>query len=185
MRALLLVISILFLAACGGKDPMAEVNALIAEGKVPQANVVFKEMVEREQDPNLERKYVQFCFEHKQYRDFARAVSDYIARYPEDVELKNLQFEYYAILAQNAERTKDYAMALEYIVQKLLNVDYADHTKWEARQTTILTKWYQHEKEKDNDTGMRKALATMRNLGFGNLGKDLDPERYADLESKE
>lgn len=182
MRALFIVAFFaLLLQSCGGQDPMAEVNALIAEGKVPQAKIAYQKLVEKEQDPNLERKYIQFCFEHEQYRDFDRSAIDYLSRYPQDTEVKNLQFEYYAILAKNAERQKDYALALEYVVQKLLNDEYADFEKWEGRQTTLLNKWYEHEKKSNDEEGMKEALITMRNLGFDNLAMDLDEVRFKAL----
>lgn len=161
--------------ACNKSDPMQEVNALVNQGKIAQAKIKFEELVEREQDPNLERKFIQFCFEHQQYQDFARVSLDYLNRFPTDVEIKNLQFEYYALLAKNAEQRKEYALAIDYIVKKLLNVDYVDHSKWEKRMTSILTKWYQAEKEKGNVNGQREALLRMRDLKFENLANDLDP----------
>lgn len=172
----------LLLLACGGNDPLAEVNALIAEGKVPQAKLKFQELVEKEQDPNLDRQFILFCYEHKQYRDFSRMIQDYKRRFPEDVEIKQLEFEYYAILAKNAERQKDFSGALQYVVNKLLDPDYADMAKWEGRQTDILTKWYNHGKENNDEAEMMRALVTMRNLEFTNLAMDLDKERFESLE---
>jgi hypothetical protein len=164
--------------ACSKGDPMIEVNALIGQGKISQAKIKFEELVEREQDPNLERKFIQFCFEHQQYQDFSRVASDYLNRFPDDAEIKNLQFEHYALLAKNAEQRKDYALAVDYIVKKLLNVEYADHGKWEKRLTSILSKWYQAEKEKGDSNGQREAISRMRDLKFDNLANDLDPELF-------
>ena len=179
-----MVASLFLLLGCATEDPMKKVNALIAEGKVAQAKVEFQKVVDAEQDSNLERKFVIFCFEHKQYRDFTRLVQSYLSRYPDDTELKNLQYEYYAILARDAEKQKNYSLALEYIVQKLLNAEFADSAKWEARQTSILTKWYDAQKEANDEEGMMSALTSMRNLGFVNLAKDLDSERFTSLEQR-
>lgn len=181
MMAIALMMLVL---ACSKGDPMAEVNALVSQGKISQAKVKFEELVEREQDPNLERKFIQFCFEHQQYQDFSRVASDYLNRFPDDAEIKNLQFEHYALLAKNAEQRKDYGLAVEYIVKKLLNVEYADHGKWEKRLTSILTKWYQAEKEKGNINGQREAINRMIDLKFENLANDLDPSLAGSKESK-
>lgn len=158
---------------------MLEINQLVEKGQIPKAKLKYQELVEREQDPNLERKFIKFCYEHEQYHDFRRQSQSYLSRYPDDKEVKNMQFEYYAKLTRDAERQKLYGTALDYIVTKLLDPDYSESGRWEKRQSEILQKWYE---QAEDDEKRKKILNHMKNHGFENLAKTVNPELYATLE---
>lgn len=181
ISSMIVSLLVVMLVACGGADPMVEINKLVEKGQVPKAKVLYQEWVDREQDPNLERKFIKFCFEHEQYGDFRRQSQSYLSRYPDDKEVKNMTFEYYAKLARDAERQKLYGTALEYIVTHLLDPDYAESSRWEKRQSEILRKWYEQQEDKD---GQKKILNHMRNHGFENLAKTIDPELYSELDAE-
>lgn len=179
---ILAVIALSLTMYCAEKDPLVEVNRLEAEGKIVQAKLKFQEVVKKEQDPNLKRKFIEFCFKHEQYRDFTRHTQQFLNRFPNDRRVKSLEFEYYAILAKNAEKQKEYKLALNYVVRKLLDTDYAEHARWEQRQAGILTRWYNHGKDQKDEGIKKEALSSMKNLGFSNLAFDLDEKLYKTLE---
>ena len=170
------ILALLFLFACATADPMDEINKMIAEGKTVQAKQLFQELVAKEANPNVERQFIKFLFEQAQYHDFRREVSDYLGRFPEDGEIKELQFDFYAKLASDAERGGNYEDALDYIVTKLLDQEYQDFRKWESKQATVLKKWYNESKEKEDLASMKDAVMKMHNLGFENLATSLDVE---------
>jgi hypothetical protein len=179
------VLCLALLLACGGEDQRKNIDNLVAQGDVVGAKNTFKELVETSDDPNLTRDYIQFLFEHRQYQDFRRSAREYLAKYPEDKQVKGLMFDYYAMLASNAERQKDFETALDYVVRELLNPDYVDYGKWEKRQTTILTRWFEHAKDKGDDNELRKVLVRMENLGFENLARSLAPELFDTVSNQE
>lgn len=163
---------------------MDEINKLVADGKVSKAKIKYRELVEKEQDPNLERKFILFLYKHESYRDFKRTSSEFLARYPNDKEVTNMVFEYYAMLAEAAEKDERYEDAMDYIVSKLLNPEYSEMARWEKRQTEILQKWYYQVAEKGELNSQKKVLLNMKNLGFENLGKTLDPELYKTIDDQ-
>ncbi len=183
MSLLLPTVLLMLLVACSSKDPLEEVNALVASGDIVAAKKKYQELVEAENNPNIEREYIKFLYEQKQYQDFKRNVGDYLARYPEDLEIMELNFDYFAMLATDAERQGDYEAALDYIVTKLLSSDYKDFRKWETKQSTVLKKWYTEAEENEDPLAMREALIKMRNLGFENLARSLAPEIYNEIEA--
>ena len=174
---------LMLLVGCSQRDYSAEIKQLVDDNKIRNAKVLYKEWVEKERNPNIEREYIQFLFDHKQYRDFDNTAKDYLSRYPQDSEVKNLRFDYYALLAGASEREGRYGDALFYITQHLLSPDYRDYRRWESRQGTVLKKWYEYAEKDDDPAERRKVLVQMRNLGFDNLAKSLNPELYAELES--
>jgi hypothetical protein len=161
------------------------VKAAINAENVREAKKLYKEWVEAENNPNIEREYIRFLFENKQYRDFDRAVTSYLQSYPEDSEIKNIRFDYYAKLAADAEEQGYYGDALHYIVNFLLSPDFRDYRRWESRQVTVLKKWYEDQEAKKDEAGMRKVLNNMVNLGFENMAKSLNPQIYEEISSAE
>ena len=176
-----LLLTALMMVQCSKPDPMIEINQLVEEGKTSQAKAKYKALVDKENNPNVERNYLRFLFDHKQYIDFKKESAKFLHRYPTDAEVKNLQFNYYAILATNAEQQKDFESAMDYIVTKLLSPDYADFRQWESRQSSILKKWYNHAKEKSDINEQTEVLIKMKNLGFENLARSLAPEDFEKL----
>ncbi|MDJ0836662.1 MAG: hypothetical protein QNK37_09100 [Acidobacteriota bacterium] len=160
---------------------MDEINQMIADGNKVQAKQKFKELVEKEDNPNIERKYIKFLYEQAQYHDFRLSVSDYLRRNPEDGEIKELQFDFYAKLASDAERVGNYEDALDYIVAKLLDEDYKDFRKWEGKQASIFKKWYNEAKEKGDKATMKDAVLKMYNMELKNLAQSLDPELFDEV----
>ncbi len=181
---LLTSLLIALLLACSGSDSMEEINALIDAGKIPQAKMKYKEMVEDSGQQSLYRQYIHFLHDQNQYLDFRREVSAYLREYPDDKELRLLQFQHYAQLATDAERQGNYALALDYIVTRLLSTDFPDYKQWENRQTTVLSKWFEAAKEKEDLNMQKEVLIQMRNLGFENLAKSVAPELYQSIEGK-
>ncbi|QTD47546.1 hypothetical protein [Sulfidibacter corallicola] len=96
-------------------------------------------------------------------------------KHPDDVEIKNLEYDHYADLAESSERTGDYPNAIQYIVQKLLSPDYRDHRRWEGRLGDILRKWYKEAEEQGDINLQKKVLTDMIALGFTNLAESLAP----------
>lgn len=174
----------MFMLGCQSDDPMVEVDNLIAEGKFTQAKVKWQKVVDEGADPAVERRFIEFLYEKKLYQDFSKQIKSYLNKYTNDKEIKNLQFEYYARLANGAEQQGNYQDAMFYIVTYLLSPDYRDYRKWEARQTTVLRKWYQAAAEKDNEADKKKAITQMINLSYENLAKTLDPDLYQALSSQ-
>lgn len=172
---------VVLVLGCSQRDYQSEIKAAISQDNIREAKDLYKEWVDAEDNPNIEREYIRFLFENKQYRDFDRAISDYLATYPEDSEIKNLRFDYYAKLATDAEEQGYYGDALHYIVNFLLSPDFRDYRRWEDRQTAVLKKWYEEEAKKKNEDGIRKVLVNMMNLGFENMAKSLNPEVYKEL----
>lgn len=184
-RRIMLLCSTLFLvlAACSQRDYQSEIDAAISQDNVRQAKELYKAWVEAEDNPNIEREYIRFLFENKQYRDFDRVVSTYLRTYPEDTEIKNLRFDYYAKLAGDAEEQGYYGDAIHYIVNYLLSPDFRDYRRWEDRQVTILKKWYEEEEKKKDQAAMRKVIQNTINLGFENLAKSMNMEIYQEIAS--
>ena len=178
-----ILLSLVLLGACSKPDPMQEIDALVAENKIVPAKKKFKELVESESNPDLERQYIRFLWDHRQYRDFIKYAETHLRQYPDDSEIKHLEFEYYAKLAMDAERQEDFATALGYIVSKLLSPDYQNYRKWESRQTTVFKKWFNKAKESDDIVMQKKVLVQMKYLGFDNLAQSLAPDLYNDLEA--
>ncbi len=174
----------LMLLGCGDGDRLAEINKLQAAGEVREAIQVYREWVESSKNPNVEREYLKFLFENKQYLDFSKDVRSYVARFPQDGEIMELQFEYYARLARDAERTEQYETAIDYIVSYLLSPDYSDYRKWESRQTTILRKWLQEAIDEGDVTEQKNVVAKMMVMNFGNLAESVAPEIYQELASQ-
>ena len=186
MRILSIAITLteFLMVGCSSVDPTIEIKQLAASGDVMNAKLKFKALVEKEKDPNLERQYIQFLFEHKQYSDFNRQARTFLAEYPEDKDVKNLKFEFFAKLATDAERSKNYSDANYYIVTELTNPEYAGSSRWEKRQTEILRKWYEQAKEEKDEPKQKKVLSEMKNLGFENLARNLDPEVFKTIEDQ-
>lgn len=163
---------------------MQEIDKLIAQGEIAAAKQKFRDYSAAEDNPNIERAYIQFLYEHDQYIDFKNSVVTYLNKYPEDTEIKQLEFEYYAKLAADAERIGDYGTAIDYIVKKLLVPEFRDNKRWESRQTTIFRKWYEETKAKGDRVEQERIMTLMRNLGFENLARTIDPEVYDELQQK-
>lgn len=176
---------LLILTGCQSDDPVAEIDQLIADKNYSQANQKYKELVDSgKADPAIQRRYIEFLYERKLFRDFAKRIKNYLAAFPNDTEVRNMQFEYYAKLANAAEQQGNYQDAMFYIVTHLLSPDYTDYRKWEARQTTVLRKWYQTAAEKNNEADKKKAITQMINLSFENLARTMDPDLYQALSSQ-
>lgn len=184
LTSMLIGLLIALLLACSREDSMKEVNALIEAGKIPQAKMKYKEVVEESGNQRVAQQYIRFLYEHEQFLDFRREAFDYLRKYSDDMEIRLLQFKYYARLASDAEKQGNYALALDYIVTRLLSPDFPDFKKWENRQTTVLSKWYNSAKEKQNLNMQKEVLVQMRNLGFENLAKSVAPELYQAYEEK-
>lgn len=181
-RIILLCSSLLLLlVACSQRDYESEIKAAISEDNIREAKTLYREWVDAEKNPNIEREYIRFLFENKQYRDFDRAISSYLQTYPEDSEIKNLRFEYYAKLAADSEEQGYYGDAIHYIVNYLLSPDFRDYRRWEGRQVIILKKWYEKAEGEKDDAEMRKIVSNTVNLGFDNLAKTMNPEIYDDI----
>lgn len=173
------------LAGCNNADPMAEINQMVADGKVAQAKLKYAELADQSGDKTTRRNYIRFLFEHKQYHDFRNEVKVYLAANPDDKEMKDLEYKHYAKLATDAERAHEYRVAMDYIMSRLLQPDNPDFLKWESRQTTVLKKWYNYGEEIDDVNIQRQAMVEMKNLGFDNLGESLNPDMYAELTEQE
>ena len=176
-------ILVFLFAACQQSDPVQEINDLVAQNKLRDAKIKYRELVEQTDNPNVWRDYIHFLYENKQYVDFDRECASYLRKYPDDVETMNLNFEYYAKLAGEAERQKDFESAMFYIVTHLLSPDFKDYRKWESRQATVLRKWFQDARDKNDITEQKKVLSEMINLKFENLAKSLAPDLYAEIAS--
>jgi len=181
---LLLVAVVLVVVGCNGGDPQEEIDQLIAQGDYIQAKEKFQELVDGGAGPAVERRYIEFLYERQLFRDFAKQIKHYLDEYPNDKEVRNLEFEYYARLAQDAERMGNYQDAMFYIVTHLLSPDYRDYRKWESRQTTVLRKWYEDAAANNDEANKKKAITQMINLSFENLARTLDPDLYMALSSQ-
>ena len=175
---------LLVLLGCQSDDPVAEIDQLIAEKNYSQANLKYKELVDSGADPAIQRRYIEFLYERQLFRDFAKRIKQYLKSYPNDTEVRNLQFEYYAKLANGAEQQGNYQDAMFYIVTYLLSPDYTDYRKWETRQTTVLRKWYKAAADKNDESDKKKAITQMINLSFENLARTMDPDLYLALSSQ-
>lgn len=180
----LLIAVTLVMFGCQSDDPIAEIDQLIAEQKYSEANKKYKEVVDAGADAATQRRYIEFLYERKLYRDFDKRIKQYLNAFPNDTEVRNFQFEYYAKLANAAEQQGNYQDAMFYIVTYLLSPDFTDYRKWEGRQTTVLRKWYQSAAEKNNEADKKKAITQMINLSFENLAKTMDPDLYQALSSQ-
>lgn len=183
MKSLFACLSILLLLACGGEDKMVKVRELTAAGKLGDAKRLYQEHVEAEANPNIERDYIRWLYEHKQYQDFRNAIRSFLARYPNDTEVKQLRYDYYATYVSEQERAKNYGEAYEKLVKHLLDTDFQDYKKWEARQTSILRKWYQTAEEKEDESEMRMVILNMVNHGFDNLAESMNEEMYKQVKA--
>ncbi|PIE90251.1 MAG: hypothetical protein CR997_06590 [Acidobacteria bacterium] len=176
---ILLSLVIGMLVGCSKEDAYDKIRKLETEGKAVEAKQLFESFLAENEDKALERSYIQFLFDNKFYLDFNREANRYLLQNPNDLTIKNLNFRYYAILAENAERQGDYDQALTYIVNNLLSRDYEDHQYWELQQSNVLRKWYAQEKSKEENTiGKKYVMSQMISLGLENLAKSLDPELY-------
>lgn len=182
MAVCLVLLTFMTWVDCTREDPMKRIDQLVEQGDVPEAKKAFKAYVERSENPNVERLYIEFLFKHKMYHDFRQEAPAFLERFPEDKAIQHLQFEYYALMASDAERLGRYEEALDFIVTHLLDPDYIDHPKWESRQTALLRKWYQEAEDQGNRSLQLKVLAQMKSLGLDNLGRSLAPELYKELE---
>ncbi len=180
MKGILLVLSIGIglLFACGSKDPMVEINQLINAKKTGQAKEKYKELVEQENNPNVWREYVKFLFEHNQFHDFKREAREYLAKNAQDLEIRNLQFDFYAKLATDAEKSGQYGTAMEYIHNKLLDENYKEYRKWESKQVAIFSKWFNEAKGKEDQAEMEEVVVSMIEFGFKNLAREKAPELH-------
>ena len=181
LKTFFVLSAVFLLIGCPGPDPMIEINKHIEAGDIRQAKTKYKAYVQEADNPNIERKYISFLFEQKQYHDFKREVIGYLQRFPQDKEIQSLEFQYYAKLATDAERQKNYELALDYIVNKLLSPDFADYRKWESRQTTIFKKWFERARDENNANTQRVIIVRMSALGFDSLAQSLAPDIYADI----
>lgn len=179
-----LMLMILVAVSCSSGDPMEEIDTLISQKKYTEAKEKFQKVVDNGAGPAVERRYIEFLYERNLYRDFDKQIKHYLDAYPNDKEVRNLQFEYYAKLASAAEQQGNYQDAMFYIVAHLLSPDYRDYRKWENRQSTILRKWFESAAEKGNEADKKKAITQMINLSFGNLAKTLDIDLYNALSSE-
>jgi len=182
-RNLFLLLALVIIG-CSSGDPLEEIQTLVDDGDIVGAKKMYADIVEAEDNPNIEREYIKFLYDHKQYHDFRRQSTAYLDLYPQDLEIKELHFDYYAMLATNAERQGDYEDALDYIVTRLLSSEYKDFRKWETKQSTVLKKWFTEAEEEGNQLRMREALIKMRNLGFDNLARSLAPDLYREIEEQ-
>ena len=181
---LCLVAVVLVVVGCKSGDPLKEIDQLIAQKNYNKAKDKFQELVDNGAGPVVERRYIEFLYERLLFQDFAKQIKHYLDEYPNDKEVRNLQFDYYARLAQDAERTGNYPDAMFYIVTHLLSPDYRDYRKWESRQTTVLQKWYEDAAAKNDEADKKKAITQMINLSFENLARTLDPDLYMSLSSQ-
>lgn len=173
------VVLLLFVVSCGKEDKLAKINELIAAGETREATQIYKAWAEESKNPNIQREYIRFLFDNKQYHDFVKEVRPYLSEHREDTAIRDLQFEYYALLARDAERVGNYETALDYIVTYLLSPDFAEYRKWESRQTTILRKWFQEAVDEGDETEQKNVVSKMLVLNFENLAETLAPEIYA------
>jgi len=177
IRSIILVLALL--CSCSSEDPMTKVNKLINEGRIAEAKKIFKNYSDTSSDPLIKQAYIQFLYERKQYHDFRREAVTHLQAYPEDKTVKDLEFNYYAKLATDAERQQQFEMALDYIVAKLLSPDFQDYRKWERQQTVILKDWFDWAAKQENPEQKKKEVLTkMKSLGFDNLGQSLAPEMW-------
>lgn len=181
---LILVAVVLVVVGCKSGDPVKEIDQLIAQKKYIQAKEKFQELVDNGAGPVVERRYIEFLYERKLYRDFSKQIKHYLDEYPNDKEVRSLQFDYYARLAQDAERMGNYQDAMFYIVTHLLSPDYREYRKWESHQTTVLRKWYEDAAAKNDEGDKKKAITQMINLSFENLARTLDPDLFQSLSSQ-
>jgi len=182
-KKLLLFVVVFLFMGCFKENQYDKIRKLEEEGDTVEAKRLFEQFLGDKPDNDLRRSYIQFLFDNKFYLDFNKATSGYLRENPNDLTIKNLNFRYYAILAENAERQGDYDQAIVYIVNNLLSMDYEDHKHWELQQSNVLRKWYGVEKKKeDNLIGRKYVMSKMIALGLKNLAKSLDPELYKEME---
>ena len=174
----------LLLFGCSGTDPQQEIADLIAANKIVEAKTKYEALVESSDNPVIERQFINFLYEHRHYRDFLTRAEGFMKRYPDDTEIKTMIFDYYGMLATDAEKRGDYADAMAYIVSKLLSPDYRDYRKWESKQTSLFNKWYESAKAKGDTNAQRDVLTRMIALGFENMAQSLDPELYESLKEE-
>ena len=172
---------IVLMFACSSSDPKLEIDKLVKENKIAEAKFKYQALVEKADNPNIERQFINFLFEHNQFYDFKKVSEGFLRRFPGDEEVKQLMFSYYSRLASDAERQELYEEAMDYIVSHLLSPDFPEFRKWESRQTTIFKKWYTLMEEKGDLNGQKKVLSQMKSLGFDNLAKDLAPQLYDEI----
>jgi len=179
-----IALPLLLLAACSQSDPRQELEQLKTGGQVSQIKEKYREILAAGPDRALSREFIQFLYDQKHYRDFIKEANGYLSRNPDDADIRNLRFEYYAMLAADAERQGNYAMAMEYIVAHLLSPDYADYRTWETRQVDVFKDWFAKTESEGDVYRQKEVLSRMKNLGFENLAKTLAPDLYAELEAQ-
>jgi len=179
-----LLAGIALFIGCGSENKLAKINELQAAGNLRDAAKVYKEWVDSSKNPNIERDYIKFLFDNKLFLDFSKEVRSYLERFPQDTDVKELQFEYYARLARDAERTNNYEAALDYIAANLLDQNYSEYRKWESRQTTILRKWYQEAADKGDISEQKSIVTKMISRGFDNLASSIAPEIYQEMQQQ-
>ena len=185
MRNLFALICLgLFLIGCTGNDPQQEIADLVAANKIVEAKTKYEELVESKDNPVVERQFINFLYEHRHYRDFLTRAEGFLRRYPEDSEIQTMIYDYYGMLATDAEKRGDYADAMSYIVAKLLSPEYRDYRKWESRQTSLFNKWYEAAKSKNDVNMQRDVLTQMIVLGFENMAQNLDPELFSTIKEE-
>lgn len=179
-----LIIVFLLTWGCFQENFYEKIQKLKAEGQFLEAKKLYEIHLAGNQDKAIERQYIQFLFTQNFFLDFNVAAQKYLRENPDDYAIKNLMFRYYARLADDAERQGDYDQALTYIIGNLLSTDFEDYKTWELRQSTVLRKWYDSEKNKENNLlGRKLVMSKMVTLGLHNLAKSVDPELYQEMES--
>jgi len=184
MRLLSLFVLLCATLACFQESFYDKVNRLKSERKFVDAKREYEAYLEKKEDLEIRRQYIQFLFDQKYYIDFNAAAQAYMREYPDDADtsaIKNLMFKYYAKLADDSERLGDYDQALVYIVNNLLSTDFEDYKSWELRQSAVLRKWYDKEQKADNLPGQKQVMTKMLGLGLSNLAKSVDTELYNEL----
>jgi len=183
LRSFLFLLAVVLLIGCAQDNTYDKIKHLERQGKALEAKPLFEQLVSEDSDIDLKRSYIQFLFDNKFYLDFRQVASAYLRDYPNDLTIKNLNFKYYAILAENSEQQGDYDQAIEYIINNLLSMDYEDRQHWELQQSNVLRKWYGEEKMKeDNLLGRKHVMSKMIALGLNNLANSLDPELYNEMD---
>lgn len=158
---------------CTPTDPLVEVKKLESENKIREAREVYAKYVESSGDQKISRDYIKFLLRNNQLHFFRDQVRDHLRRFPNDTEVKNLEYEHYVDLATSAEKRGDFSDAIDYITNHLLSPDFRDYKIWEGRICNILLKWYESGKKSDNQNLMKKVLLDMENLGCAPLAATL------------
>ncbi|CAM2008288.1 hypothetical protein [Acanthopleuribacter pedis] len=160
-------------SGCVPQDPMVEIRKLESQKKIREAKDKFEAYLGSKEDQNVSREYVKFLHRNNQLQFFRDQAREHLAKFPDDTDIKELQYEHFKDLAVSSEQRGDFGDAIRYITKHLLSPDFPEHKDWESRLCNVLLKWYNSGKENNNKNLMGKVLLDMENLGCENLAKTL------------